>query len=351
MTLSRRDMLRGSAGLALGAVPARVLAAAPEPSRITPELIAAAQREGKVAWYTAVDLDVAERVGRAFEARYPGIRCVVERSGAERNFQRISQEYASRVYAVDVVNSSDASHLIVWKREGLLAPHVPEDVARHFPAEHKDPDGMFATWRVTLSVVGYNTNLVKPDEAPKSFADLLAPKWIGKIVKAHPAYSGTTLTATYEIARDLGWPYFEKLAGQKVMQVQSGTDPPKKIALGERAVMFDGGEYVTFRLKEAGQPVEIVYPTEGTPLIGSPNGVFKNAPNPNAALLLQNWMFSLDAQQLIVDVGGLRSAHALVKDKPGRKSLSEIKCMKEDPIAVEAEGERIKANYSRYFHI
>ena len=51
------------------------------------------------------------------------------------------------------------------------------------------------------------------------------------------------MTATFQIARDLGWDYFEKLAKQKVMQVQSATDPPKKLALGERAVMADGGDY------------------------------------------------------------------------------------------------------------
>src|SRR5262249_1193752 len=158
---------------------------------------------------------------KAFEAKYPGIAARVERSGAERVFQRIGQEYSSRIYAVDVVNSSDASHFIVWKREGWLAPYVPEDVARHYAPEHKDADGMFGTWRDWFSVIAYNTNLVKSEDAPKSFADLLDPKWTGKIVKAHPGYSGTILTATYEMSRDLGWSYFEKLAKQKVMQVQS----------------------------------------------------------------------------------------------------------------------------------
>ncbi len=85
----------------------------------------------------------------------------VERTGAERVFQRIGQEYASRIHAVDVVNSSDAAHFIVWKRNGWLAPYVPEDVAKHYPAEHKDPDGMFASFRVFLCVIAYNTNLVK----------------------------------------------------------------------------------------------------------------------------------------------------------------------------------------------
>ena len=64
---------------------------------------------------------------------------------------------------------------------------------------------MFASFRVGLSVIAYNTNLVKAEDAPKSFADLLDPKWTGKIVKAHPGYSGTIMTATYQMSRDLGW--------------------------------------------------------------------------------------------------------------------------------------------------
>ena len=92
-------------------------------------------------------------------------------------FQRIGQEYASNIRAVDVVNSSDAAHFILWKRDGLLAPYVPEDVAKFYPPEHKDVDGQFASWRIWLSIIAYNTNLVKAEEAPKSFADLLDPKW------------------------------------------------------------------------------------------------------------------------------------------------------------------------------
>ena len=135
---------------------------------------------------------------------------------------------------------------------------------------------------------------MKPEDAPKSFADLLDPKWAGKIVKAHPGYSGTIMTATYEMSRDLGWDYFEKLAKQRVMQVQSAADPPKKLALGERAIMADGNEYNLIQLKEAGGPVEIVYPTEGTPLIVGPNGIFKAAPNPNAARLFQSFCFTAE---------------------------------------------------------
>ena len=128
-----------------------MLAQAPAAAAITPELIKAAKKEGKVIYYTSIDLPLAERIARAFEAKYPGVKVRVERTGAERVFQRIGQEYASKIHRVDVVNSSDAAHLIVWKHQGILAPFVPEDVAKHFPAEHKDPDGTFASFRVTLA--------------------------------------------------------------------------------------------------------------------------------------------------------------------------------------------------------
>src|SRR5882724_2584549 len=331
---SRRDVLKASAGVAGGLFASPSRAAAPEPTTITPALIEAAKKEGKLFYYTSIDLPLAEKVAKSFEAKFPGIAVRVERTGAERVFQRIGQEYASRIYAVDVVNSSDAAHFIVWKRGGLLAPVVPEDVARHYPADHSDPDGMFASFRVTLSAVGYNTSLVRAEDAPRSFGDLLDPRWLGKIVKAHPAYSGTIMTATFQIVRELGWQYFEKLARQKVMQVQSATDPPKKLALGERALMADGGEYNLFQIKESGGPVELVYPTEGIPTVVGPNAVFKNAPNPNAARLFQRYCFSPECQQLIVDFGGLRSMHAQVKEKPGRKPFKEIKTLREDAAAV-----------------
>ncbi len=349
--ITRRDVLQGSAALALGLASTRVLAAAPPASAITPDLIAAAKKEGKVVYYTSIDLPMAEKIAKAFEAKFPGISVRVERSGAERVFQRIAQEYSSRITAVDVVNSSDAAHFIVWRQEGILAPHVPEDVAKHYPAEHKDADGLFASFRVGLSVIGFNTSLVKPEEAPKSFADLLDPKWKGKMVKAHPSYSGTIMTATQQLTRDLGWEYLEKLAQQNVMQVQSASDPPKKLALGERAVQADGNEYNLFQLKEQGRPVEPVYATEGTPLVVGPNGIFKSAPNPNAARLFQNWCFSAECQQLIIDVGGLRSLHPQAKERPGRKPFKEIKTMKEDAAAVEKQSTEIKTRYSKLFKV
>lgn len=348
---SRRDVLKTAAANAATIFAAPVSAQIAEPFEITSALIAAAQKEGKVTFYTSLDLPVAERIARVFEAKFPGIALRVERSGAERLFQRIQQEHKSRIYAVDIINTADAAHCIVWKRNGWLVPYLPVEVVRHYPKEHYDSDGFFMTSRVWLSSIGYNTALVKAEEAPKSFADLLDPKWIGKMVKAHPSYSGTIMTATFQIARELGWDYLEKLAKQRVMQVQSSTDTPKKIALGERAVMADGNDYNLIQLKEQGQPVEIVYPAEGTPLITGPTAVFKAAPNPNAARLFQNWLNSREAQQLLVDVARTHSVHAQVRQKPGSRTLSEIKTFKDDPLGVEKSAEEIKSRYAKIFGV
>ena len=331
--------------------PLPVRAQAPEPVAITPSLVESATKEGKLILYSSMDLPVGEKLGKAFEAAYPGISVQIERSGSERLFQRIDQEVGSGIRAVDVITTSDASHIISWKKNKWLAPFVSEDMARHFLPDYRDPDGMSATSRIYLSSMAYNTNLVKPEDAPKSYAELLEPKWAGKMVKGHPAYSGTIMTATFQMVRDLGWPYMEKLSKQRVMQVQSSTDPPKKLSLGERAVMADGNEYGVVLLKEAGQPVEPIYPAEGAQTISGPTAIFASAPHPNAARLFQAWFHTREAQQFFCDYTAQYSVHAQVQSKPGRRKLSDIKLMKEDAEGVEKMAEEIKTRYARLFRV
>ena len=122
-------------------------AQAPAPYEATPELIEAAKKEGKVVWYTATDVQVAEKAAKAFEAKYPGVKVQVERSGSERVFQRINQEYGSKIYNADVIETSDAVHFVLFKRQGWLQPAVPADVAKHWPSEVRDADGQYAAYR------------------------------------------------------------------------------------------------------------------------------------------------------------------------------------------------------------
>jgi iron(III) transport system substrate-binding protein len=314
----------------------------------TPAMVAAAAKEGKVVWYTSVDVKVAEAVAKAFRTEYPNIEIDVERSGSERVFQRINQEYQSAIRNVDVVNSSDASHFIFWKQQKWLAAHTPPDVQR-FPAQFKDPEGYFATWRATLSVMGYNTKLVDAKDAPTGYQDLLDPKWKGKLVKSHPGYSGTSLTGTYAIVKLLGWDYLEKLSKQGVQQLQSTTATPKSIASGERMVMVDGNEYNMFIEIDAKSPVKIIYPKEGTPFVTSPSAIFAEAPHPNAARVLENFLFTAKIQQLTVNEGGTRSVHPDVKDPPGRTPLTAVKMLTDDPVAMLPQIADIKKRYTALF--
>ncbi|SFA74288.1 iron(III) transport system substrate-binding protein [Rhizobium sp. NFR07] len=324
-------------------------AQAPEPYAITPELIAAAQKDGKVVFYTATDVAVAEKLAELFKKTYSGIDVQVERAGSERVFQRVGQEISSGIYNADVIETSDAVHFEYFKRQSWLVPMVPDEVAKKWPEDEKDPDGYFAAYRAHLSVIAYRTDLLPEADAPKTWTDLLDPKYKGKMVKAHPGYSGTVMTATFVLQELLGWDFFEKLGQQQVMQVQSSTEPPKKLAQGERALEIDGNEYNIFRLQDEGVPIKIVYPAEGTPLAVGNAAVLANSPHPEAAKLFYAFLFSREAQQLNSDSGGLRSFHPEVKEKTSRTPLSQIKLLHLDPAKLEPMIQEIKSNYEKYF--
>ena len=314
----------------------------------TPAMVAAAEKEGKVVWYNSVDVKVAEAIAQAFKAAYPKIDVEVERSGSERVLQRVNQEMQSGIRNADVVNSSDASHFLFWKQQKWLASHTPPD-AKKFDAKYRDPDGEYFTWRASLCVAGYNTNLVKDTEAPKSYADLLDPKWKGKMTKAHPGYSGTALTGTYAVTKVLGWDYLEKLSKQGVQQLQSTTATPKSLASGERAVMVDGNEYNMFIEIDKKSPVKVIYPSEGTPFVNSPSAIFREAPHPNAARVFENFIFTAPAQQLLVNTGGLRSVHPDVKEPANRTPLRDIKLLPDDPAGMLPQVAEIKKKYAALF--
>jgi len=133
--------------------------------------------------------------------------------------------------------------------------------------------------------------------------------------------------------------------------VQSATDTPKKIALGERAIMIDGAGYLVIRDKEAGKPVDVIYPAEVTPVATAPSAVFKAAPNPNAARLFYSWMHGREGQQILVDWARQYSPHKQTVEKPGVRKLADIKLMKEDPEGVEKAADEIKQKYAQVFKV
>lgn len=160
------------------------VSAAPSPTPITAQLVDAARHEGKVVFYTSLERQTAEKIGKAFEAAYPDISVQVERNGCERLFERLAAERGSNIRVADAIECSDMTALFHWKGQGWLAPFVPVEVAEKWPADQRDSDGYFATERFTLSPIMYNTKLVKNEDAPKSFLITHKPQPVSAAGKA-----------------------------------------------------------------------------------------------------------------------------------------------------------------------
>jgi iron(III) transport system substrate-binding protein len=345
MSISRRAVLAASAGLA---VARSAHAARPEPAVLTPELIEAAKKEGKIAWYTADDLVLATRVSKGFETKY-GMTVQLERSGAERIYQRIAQEYSSDISAVDVATTSDLGHTVSWRASGWLESFVPAAAAK-WVDKAIGPDGIYIVDKFTMVVSGYNSRLVKAEDAPKSWNDLLDPKWKGKLAKAHPGYSGAITNETYALSHLLGWEYYEKLAKQNVLQLQSATDPPMRVAQGERAVMADAAEVTSLRLIAEGAPLVLIYPTEGVPVVGVGSVLMAKSPRPNAARLFMHYLVSSECQKINME-NGSRSFDASLAEPASWTPLSKIKLLFNDPADLAREAEEIKKHYSKIFGV
>ena len=307
----------------------------------------AAKKEGKVVWYTSLALPSAEKVAKLFETAYPGIKVEVNRTGSERIIARVMQELKANIKNVDVVHTSDAGHFVYFKAQKLLTKYTPAGVEA-FPAGFKDKDGYFYGLRATVNVIAYNTKAVSAAEAPKTWKDLLDPRWKGKMVTAHPGYSGVISTHVLALVNQYGWDYFKQLAQNKLMLVQSAVDPSGVVASGERPVAVDGGEYTFYQIKKKGNPVEIVYPKEGVPLVVSPSAIMSFAPHPTAAKLFTDFTFSREIQQVMADSEGLYTGHPEVKYPADKPKLTDLKLLTVDPEELEKRGEEIRQRFVEF---
>ena len=341
MTLWRMLGALTIACLALAAADVREASA--QDSRID-----AAKKEGKVVWYTSLAVPSAEKVAKLFEAAYPGIKVEVHRTGSQRILQRVMQELSANIKNVDVIHTSDAGHYVLLKDKKLLMKYSPaggEALASGF----KDRDGYWYGLRATVNVIAYNTKIVSAAEAPKTWKDLLAPKWKGKMVTAHPGYSGVIATHVLALLPSLGWDYFKQLGQQSVMIVQSAVDPSGVVASGERPVAVNGGDYTFYQVKKQGNPVEIVYPKEGVPLVVSPTAIAAFAPHPNAAKLFTDFTFTKEVQQVLADTEGLYTGHPGVTYPSDKPKLSDLKLLPVDPEELEKRNDEIKKRFVEFF--
>src|SRR5947207_4929916 len=307
-----------------------------------------ARKEGKVVWYTSLVLPSAERVAKLFETAYPDVKVEVHRTGSQRILQRVMQELQANIKNVDVVHTSDAGHYVLRMEKKLLAKYTPAGVDA-FPAGFKDKDGYYYGLRATVNAITYNTKVVTAAEAPKTWKDLLDPKWKGRLVTAHPGYSGVIATHVLALAQLHGWDYWKQLAQNRVMLVQSAVDPAGVVASGERPVAVDGGDYTFYQTKKKGNPVEIVYPKEGVPLVVSPTAIAAWAPHPNAAKLFTDFTFSRELQQVLADSEGLYTGHPEVRYPADKPRLSDLKLLQIDPEELQKRNEEIKKRFVEFF--
>ena len=320
----------------------------PAPAPAQDARLEVAKKEGKVVWYTSLALSSSEKVAKLFEAAYPGVKVEVHRTGSERILQRVMQELQANLKIADVVHTSDAGHYVLLKQKNLLMRYSPAGVER-FPAAFKDKDGFHYGLRATVNVIAYNTKIVPAAEAPRTWKDLLDPKWKGKLVTAHPGYSGVIATHVLALVQLHGWDYFKQLAQNKPMLVQSAVDPSGVVASGERPIAVDGGDYTFYQVKKKGNPVEIVFPKEGVPLVVSPSAITSFAPHPNAAKLFTDFIFSLSLQQVLADSEGLYTGHPDVKYPADRPKLSDLNLLRVDPEELEKRNEEIKTRFVEFF--
>lgn len=340
---------RERAWIAAAAIPTVLLVAGTCLSQDTKDArLAEARREGTIVWYTGAALTTAERVASLFEQAHRGIKVEVQRSGSERILQRIMQEAGAGIKNADVFNSSDSGHYVLLKKKGMLAKYTPAGADR-FPDSFRDPDGIAFGWRAFLIVISYNSRLLTSAEAPKTWKDLLDAKWKGKLVTAHPGYSGSIATYMLALVKLYGWDYFKQLAQNKPHITQSVHDPAQVVAAGERMVGANGAEYFIYTQRKKGNPLGIVYPQDGVPLVTTPSAITSFAPHPTAARLFTDFIFTKDVQQFLADDEGLYVPNPEVTYPADKPKLSDLKILTVDSEELERRTEEIKKRFVEFF--
>jgi iron(III) transport system substrate-binding protein len=293
MAIARRTALTGLAASLLR--PAHADTAA---------LLGGARREGSLTWYVAQqDTATAEKFGRAFTATYPGITVEVIRTTGQVAFQRLMLDFKNRTPHCDVFSATDISHMPALKERHELAAFKPENSTALRPqfAAQSDPGWYYVT-NAGRWVLIHNRDKVAADAAPKTWTDLLDPRWKGQLSVAHPAFSGGAGVWSLAMRKLYGWQFFEALAKNQPRVGRSTQDTVTLLAGGECLVgpTWAPGAY---RDVDKGNPIALTQPADGVVVMVFPSAIPADAPHPNAAKLFMEWMLSRDYSTLIAADG------------------------------------------------
>ena len=284
--------------------------------------------EDAVVVYSAADADMVNAMVAAFQRKHPGIKASTVVAGTGELIKRVEAESARPLG--DVVWSAGPE--AIAGKKALFEPYRSGEAAAFFPGQ-VPADQTWTPFTTMPYVIMYNKKLVPDAEAPKTWKDVLAPRWKGKVAYADATKSGSSYTLlvtwlTLYGKNDTGWKFVEDLLRQtKVLPKSSMTY--QMVANGELPVglTFEQG---AFDFLKSGAPVGIVYPSEGTAVIPDGSALVKNAPHPQAARLFLDFTVSAEGQQLVVEKFGRRSVRKDVTSPAGLPALDAIKAIEYD---------------------
>jgi iron(III) transport system substrate-binding protein len=266
------------------------------------DLAAKAKTEGEVTWYTAhFDNAVTGKIGAAFTAKYPGIKVNVLKSTAQVNYQRLLQDIGAGVMQADVFSSTDASQFLQLAQDKALEAYEPKNEAKIVPAfRNIDPFGFYHVTAVSLVAITYNNQKLTEAEIPKTWQELLDPKWSNKVALGDPNFSGMVGAWAVTLQKMYGWDYFTRLSAGKPLITRSIDDTVTILNSGERELAA-GDPASTLRSTAKGNPLSVVYPTDGVIAVVEPSAIVAGAKHPNAARLFMEFLLSTDCAKIEAD--------------------------------------------------
>lgn len=316
------------------------------------KLYEAAKKEKEFTVYTAhYSTEEAASVCAAFELKYPGVKCNFVRTTAQVAFQRLQQDLKANRPVASVLSSTDVSHYPALRKMGALMQYKPNNFDKMVDSlkGYSDPEHYSVTTAAALMLITYNTDLVKEADAPKNWTDLLDPKWKDKVSIGHPAFSGYVGTWVVLMRKLYGWEYFEKLEKNSPQIGRSVNDTVTMLNARERWVAA-GPEATTMMSRDKGNPLAVVYPTDGALLMVSPSSVLASAPSPNAAKLYLEFMLDKEAAMVQMKTHSLPVIKGLPA-APGKKPLEEIKVVRPSAEEISKGIPEVKEQFRDTFGI
>jgi iron(III) transport system substrate-binding protein len=288
------------------------------------KVVDAARKEGKVVVYNgAVGTPVLPKVAAAFEAKY-GVRMELLEARASELRERIRTEQASGKILGDVSHNGSTTTALQLA-EGTFQPHGPLPNAKRPVAPFVVDEIRIPIYVITYGIL-VNTDMVKPAEEPKTWQDLLNPRWKGKLLSDDMRALGGGAVFFMVTTQKYGKEFHEKLAQQAPHMNRELRGNYPRIARGEYPVYFPFTLPDSLDLK--GLPVKAIMPPEGSPYVRFDGTIFKGAPHPNAARLFLDFLLSDEGQLLYANLGFVPVVGGLEgKITPEARAISQVKLL------------------------